>query len=514
MIRGLRHSARLVRVVWTLARHGAVFPLEALGDVVPRPVLAALRWLGRGDLHRRPGRRLAEALQTLGPSFVKLGQSLAVRRDLLGDDVAEDLSALQDHLPPFPVAEARRTVAHELGKTVEELFARFDETPAAAASIAQVHFAETPDGRAVAVKILRPGIEAAFARDLAFFYWLAHALERRIPALRRLKPVEVVRRFDETVIVEMDMRLEAAAATELAENFADDPDFRVPAVDWERTGQRVLVLERVEGIRIDEVDALRAAGLDPKAVLERSARAFFRQVFRDGFFHADMHPGNMFVRPDGALSPVDFGIMGRLDRRTRNFLADMLLGFLQRDYRRVAEVHFAAGYVPADRSHELFMQACRAIGEPIFGKPQSEISVARLLGQLFRVTSTFAMEAQPQLLLLQKTMLVAEGVGRRLDPDTNMWLLAEPLVEDWMREHRGPEARLREAAGEVARRIERLPAMLESFDRLAAMATEDGIRLHPDTLRGLRRDVEAHIGRWRTAAAVLAAVLVLVLVAG
>ena len=279
------------------------------------------------------------------------------------------------------------------------------------------------------------------------------------PESRRLKPVEVVANFEETVALEMDLRLEAAAAAELAENFAADPDFRVPAVDWNRTGQRVLTLERIDGIPIDETESLAEAGIDPREVLARSARAFFHQVFRDGFFHADMHPGNMFVGSDGVLSPVDFGIMGRLDKRTRNFLADMLIAFLSRDYLKVADVHFAAGYVPNTKSRGAFSQACRAIAEPILGKPQNEISIAKLLGQLFQVTRTFEMETQPQLLLLQKTMLVAEGVGRKLDPDSNIWMLAEPLVEEWVLEHRGPEGRMREFVSEVVARAERLPQL-------------------------------------------------------
>jgi ubiquinone biosynthesis protein len=390
------------------------------------------------------------------------------------------------------------------------LFTRFEDEPVAAASIAQVHFAETQEGEFVAVKVLRPGIEAELARDIAFFHTLARWIEYWRPEMRRLKPVEIVRNFQETVDLEMDLRLEAAAASELGENFADDPEFEVPAVDWKRTARRVLTLARVEGIPIDEIDRIEAAGIAPGEVLARSARIFFKQVFRDGFFHADMHPGNMFVATDGTLAPVDFGIMGRLDSRTRNFLADMLLGFLQRDYRRVADVHFAAGYVPPDQSRDAFMQASRAIAEPIFGKPQHEISIARLLGQLFHVTRTFEMETQPQLLLLQKTMLVAEGVGRRLDPETSIWILAEPLIEEWMRENRSPEARLREAAGEIARRVEHLPALLAKADDLAAMVTADGLRLHPDTIRDLRGEENRSSG-WRLAALVALGLLILAL---
>src|SRR5262249_39907222 len=281
----------------------------------------------------RPGERLAAALVEMGPSFIKLGQLLATRADLLGDEVAEDLALLQDRLPPFPGSEARALVEVEFGETFQVLFASFDEVPVAAASIAQVHFAITTDGQEVAVKVLRPGIMRAFARDLDLFRWLAELIERTQPALRRLKPVEVVETLAQSVELEMDLRFEAAAASELAENFAGDPTFRVPRVDWLRTGRNVLTTERVGGIRADDRDAILAARLDIETILRNAASAFFKQVFRDGFFHADLHPGNMFIEPDGAIAVVDFGIMGRLDRETRYYLADMLIGFLTGDYR-------------------------------------------------------------------------------------------------------------------------------------------------------------------------------------
>ncbi|MDP7391807.1 MAG: 2-polyprenylphenol 6-hydroxylase, partial [Alphaproteobacteria bacterium] len=449
----------------------------------------------------------AEALHSLGPTWITGGQSLAVRGDMIGDEIADDLSALQDALPAFSSSQAKSTIARELGAELDEFYRSFDEQPVAAASIAQVHFAVTTEDEDVAVKVLRPSIEEEFRRDIAFFYWLARNLERMSPESRRLKPVEVVANFEETVALEMDLRLEAAAAAELKENFAADPDFRVPAVDWNRTGQRVLTLERIDGIPIDETESLAEAGIDPREVLARSARAFFHQVFRDGFFHADMHPGNMFVGSDGVLSPVDFGIMGRLDKRTRNFLADMLIAFLSRDYLKVADVHFAAGYVPNTKSQGAFSQACRAIAEPILGKPQNEISIARLLGQLFQVTRTFEMETQPQLLLLQKTMLVAEGVGRKLDPDSNIWMLAEPLVEEWVLERRGPEGRMREFVSEVAARAERLPQLLESVDQISDMITADGLRLHPETIDAFRQN-NGFARYWRVGFVVLALLLV------
>jgi ubiquinone biosynthesis protein len=471
MFSTLTQVRRLLRIARILARHDALFPLERLG-VAPLVVTLA-HILSRRHVPGRPGERLAAALEELGPSFIKLGQALSVRSDLMGDEIADDLATLQDRLPPFPGAQARAIIEEELGAPLDTLFESFDDTPVAAASIAQVHFARTAEGEDVAVKVLRPGIEGRFRRDIDLFLWLARLVERTQPGLRRLRPLEVVRTFEATVNTEMDLRLEAAAASELRENSEGDEGFRVPNIDWVRTGQRVMTLERIDGIRIDDVEALTEAGFEPRDVLRRSAESFFNQVFRDGFFHADMHPGNMFVARDGTLCPVDFGIMGRLDARTRNYLADMLLGFLDRDYKRVAEVHFEAGYVPARMSVGSFTQAVRSIGEPILGKPLHEISLARLLAHLFQVTKTFEMEAQPQLLLLQKTMLVAEGVGRTLDPSVNMWALARPLVEDWIMQHRGPDARIRDAVTDAVSQLERLPRLVGRAEAVVEALSTD-----------------------------------------
>ena len=488
MLRAIRHLVRLIDIGHRLARYDALFLFERFGIA---PLLtSAMKALakppeGSPVLSLRPGQRLAHAIQGMGPSFIKFGQMLSTRSDLLGEDVAADLSALQDHLPPFPGHEARTTVEGELGKPVEELFRHFEDEPLAAASIAQVHMATTRDGLEVAVKILRPGIEEAFQRDLDLFLWLAGLVERGAPALRRLKPVEVVRTMAETVSLEMDLRFEAAAASEMAENFKGDPTFRVPAVDWERTARRVLTMERVSGIPIDERELLVAAGHDLRQVMTKAGAALFNQAFRDGFFHADLHPGNMFVDETGNIIAVDFGIMGRLDARTRNYLADMLMGFLSGNYRGAADAHFKAGYVPAHKSLPAFTQACRSIAEPILGKPLNEISIARLLGQLFQVARTFEMETQPQLLLLQKSMLVAEGVGRKLDPAINIWELIRPLIEQWMADNRGPQARLKQAAADAVAALERLPAALAGAENAFAMLAEGGFRLHPDTVRAL-----------------------------
>ncbi len=504
MGRSLRHIARLFAIARILARHDALMLLRRLEVGGPAVLLARL-FSRRGD--GRPGQRLAAALQEAGPSFIKLGQALSTRSDLLGEEFSADLSHLQDSLDPFPGEQARAIIEAEFGEPVDRLFSRFEDVPVAAASIAQVHFAVTADGREVAVKVLRPNIEEAFERDIGLFFWLAELVEAARPEYRRLRPVESVRTLAKSIELEMDLRFEAAAAAELAENFADEESFQVPAVDWRLSGRRVMTTERVHGIPIDDIAAIRAAGHDPNDLLEKSAGAFFLQVFRDGFFHADMHPGNMFVRPDGGLAAVDFGIMGRIDARTRRHLGELLLAFLTRDFRRAAEVHFEAGWIPPDQSVDTFTQACRSIAEPILDRPQNEISIATLLGQLFSITKTFHMETQPQLLLLQKTMLTAEGTGRKLNPEANMWLMARPMIEDWVASHLGPEARLAEAAGDAADALRRLPLLLENLDRGAAVLAEGRLRLHPETIRALKGNGRGDWARPFLALAILAAVL-------
>lgn len=515
MFTALSHFARMTAIVRTLARHDALWPLDPLAERVRAVRLgrAVLRRLWGKPHQGRPGERLADALTALGPTYVKLGQALSVRADLVGEDVARDLSRLQDRLDPFPFDQARAAVEAELGGPLDRFYASFDETPVAAASIAQVHFATLPpadgeaEGEPVAVKVLRPGIEQRFERDIALFHWLARMVERLAPGLRRLKPVAVVDTFQRWIETEMDLRLEGAAASELRENCEGDEGFHVVRVDWERTGQRVLTIERLTGCRIDDLAALEAGGHDVRDILKRSATVFFLQVFRDGFFHADMHPGNMFVAEDGTLCPVDFGIMGRVDRRTRFFLADILIGFLNRDYRRVADTHFDYGAVPPTKSRDEFMQALRAIGEPLLDKPLAEISIARLLSHLFRTTERFEMETQPDLLLLQKTMLVAEGVGRKLDPNVNMWLLARPMIEDWVVANRGPEARVIDGVRETVGALERLPGTLRRAEETLERLSRDGAR-NPEENRAFERLREASI--WLPA---IFAVLVVLLIA-
>lgn len=484
MLDALTHIGRFVTIARILARHDALFALEYL-KVAPSYVALA-RLLSKRNVDGRPGQRLARALNEAGPSFIKLGQALSTRSDLLGEELAQDLSELQDRLPPFPGAEARRIIEEELGEPVEDLFAEFQNDALAAASIAQVHYAVNNDGKPVAVKVLRPGIERAFRKDLGLFRWVARLVERTRPDLRRLKPVEIVETIADTVEMEMDLRFEAAAGAELADNFQNDPDFIVPEVDWGLTSARVLTTDWVSGCSLNDRTAIIAAGHDPFEIVEKASAASFRQVFRDGFFHADVHPGNIFVTDAGQIAAVDFGIMGRLDLKTRKFVGELLLAFLNRDYRRAAEIHFAAGWIPRTKSIDAFSQACRSIAEPILDKPQNEISIARLLGQLFQITETFEMEAQPQLLLLQKTLLVAEGTSRDLCPEANMWFVARPLIETWMIENLGPQARIRDTLENIVDAAERLPGVMQNIEKGSQMMADGQIKLHPDTIRALK----------------------------
>ena len=482
MRRALRHLWRIGSTMRTLARHNALFVLELVPQA--KPFLALADRFVDHAAPGRPGQRLARALQELGPAFIKLGQSLATRADLLGASDARDLSMLQDRLPPFPAAQARATVEAELERPLGELFIELDHVPVAAASIAQVHFGVTTDGKRVAVKVLRPGIEAAFERDLDFLLWLAEIASWLHPPLKRFRPVEAVEIFAKSTRREMDLRLEASAAVEFAQNCRNDSGFRVPSVDWTRTARRVVTFERVGGLPLAEREVLLDAGLNPDLILETAAIVFFNQVFRDGFFHADMHPGNMLVDAHtGDIIALDFGIMGRLDLPTRKHLAEILVGFLTRDYSRVAHVFFRAGFVPAGQDEAAFTQACRAIGEPILDLPLSQISFGRLLGQLLHMAEDFAMETQPQLLLLQKTMVVAEGVGRALNPSINMWQTAQPLVEGWIRAHLGPEAVLREKAEEALSTIGRLPGLVARLDTALREAESSATALAPPSIR-------------------------------
>lgn len=500
MLGSFRDLARLFHAARVLARHDALIPRE-FADHVP-PQLKILRALfGRPSAAERDlpsGVRLALALESLGPAYIKLGQLLATRPDIIGEETATALAALQDRLPPFPTERAKAEVELALGASLETMFVTFDE-PFAAASIAQVHRATLADesGRPVAVKILRPGVEAEFARDLSAFASAARWAERFFAEARRLRVIAVVETLSASVAMELDLRMEAAAASELAERTRRDEGFRVPAVDWQHTGARVLTTEWVEGVPLRSAAELEAAGHDPRKIAVLVVRQFLTQALRDGFFHADMHQGNLFVDAQGRLVCVDFGIMGRLDAAMRRFMAETLAGFLARDYQRVANVHYEAGFVPRRHPVPVFAQALRAIGEPVFGRRAHSVSMARLLQQLFETTRRFDMELQPQLVLLQKTMVVVEGVARTLDPDIDVWEASRPVVENWMVEQVGPEARLRDAAegitalGRLAREF---PHLLRNAEIVSTMLADGGLRLHPDSTRQI---AQAQVARTR-----------------
>jgi len=499
MFQTLSDLRRLLRAARVLARHDALIPSEYDAQLPPSLKVARFFFGGRKrDREGPPGVRLALALESLGPAYIKLGQVLATRPDVIGAEIATALESLQDRLPPFSTEIAREEVARAFGCPPEALFTVFGE-PLAAASIAQVHPAETTDDppRRVAVKVLRPGIEAEFARDISAFALAARIVERMSPEGRRLRASAVVETLAQSVAIELDLRMEAAAASELAERTGADGDFRVPEVDWQRTASRVLTTEWIDGTPLRDPAILEAAAHDPKHVAMLLIRAFLTQALRDGFFHADMHPGNLFVDSGGRLVAVDFGIMGRLDPAMRRFMAETLGGFLARDYRRVAQVHYDAGFVPRNHDLELFAQALRAIGEPIFGRGARDVSMAKLLQQLFDTTRRFDMKLQPQLVLLQKTMVVVEGVARGLDPDFDIWEASRPVVERWMLEQMGPQAQLRDAAEGVTalgRLARDLPQLLRNVESVSTMLAEGGLRLHPDTAREIS---EAQLARTR-----------------
>jgi ubiquinone biosynthesis protein len=506
-----------------LGRAGVVFVREGVFDAVDPAMVppSARPFLRIARLFARPSSgsaeaRLSTALTRLGPSYVKLGQFLATRPDVVGPVLARDLERLQDQMPPFPQAQAEAAVAASFGKPLDAIFTSFGPS-VAAASIAQVHKAEvmTPTGnKAVAVKVLRPGVERRFRADLSAFTYVARHAENLSAEARRLRLVEVVDTLRRTVTVEMDFRLEAAALSEMAENTKDDPDFRVPQVDWDRTTKEVLTLEWIDATPLSDRARLVAKGFDLPNVGRAVIQTFLRHALRDGFFHADMHPGNLFVDDDGRLIAVDFGIMGRLGIKERLFLAEILHGFITRDYLRTAQVHFEAGYVPPTHSVESFAQAIRAIGEPIHNRTAEDISMARLLTLLFEVTGLFDMRTRPELLLLQKTMVVVEGVARSLDPKLDMWSTAEPVVREWMTRNLGPAGRLEGAmqtAGEVGRFAGSLPGLLTRGMRVLDQVdqiTRDGLTLSPQTIAEIDR-AEKYLGRWSAAAQWVIAALLL-----
>jgi len=487
-------SLRLLNAVWLL-----VGPAQALRAKKPDA-----------------GARLSRALERLGPAYIKLGQMLATRPDIVGVEIAEALEHLQDRLPPFSDIEARAEIARAFGKPVEALFSNFGAA-LAAASIAQVHRAQTSDNPPVrvAVKVLRPKVREQFARDLEALAFFAGLAERFSAEARRLRFTAIVATLAESVALELDLRMEAAAAGELYERTRGEAEFRVPHIDWTRTAASVLTSEWIDGVSVRDVAAITAAGRDPKQVAVLVMRSFLTQALRDGFFHADMHPGNLFIDAQGRLAAVDFGIMGRLDATMRRFMAGTLAGFLQRDYRRVAELHFEVAFVPPQHSLETFAQALRAIGEPIFGRSARDVSIARLLGQLFETTRRFDMQAQPQLVLLQKTMVVVEGVCRGLDPDFDIWQAARPVAERWVSENIGPEAaftRAGETLGALGKLAQDLPQLVKNAEELSQMVAEGGVRLHPDTAIQIAAEQERRSRPTRVALIVVLGVIALALI--
>ncbi len=468
-MKGPHNIIRLIRTGATLERTGAMdVVLEAFK--APKRLRFAARmlgwpfkWLGlKGDPALPPATR---ALTALGPAYIKFGQILSTRPDIVGEEVALQLKYLQDKLPPFPTAIAKQMIEAELGRPVSEIFSEFSE-PVAAASIAQVHRARLAEtGEEVAVKVLRPGIERAFRKDVDAFYLAAWVIEVLAPFSRRLRPLDVITHFEGVVLGELDLRLESSAAAEFAANTAKDEGFQVPKPHWFLSSRNVMTLGWAEGIGLNENALIDAAGHDRRVLGARVLQLFLNHALRDGYFHADMHQGNLKIAANGDIIAYDFGIMGRIDEYTRRVYAEILFGFIRKDYRRVAEVHFEAGYVPPDRDIDEFARALRAVGEPIFGMDASRISMARLLSYLFEVTERFGMETRTELILLQRTMVVVEGVARSLDPHINIWEVAKPIVESYVKDTIGPKAIFRDlvkTARVLSRFGPRLPALVEA----------------------------------------------------
>lgn len=489
-MRGPHNIIRLIRTGATLERTGAMAVVMDAMDAPPlvRGTLRCLawpfKWLGaKGNPDMPPPTR---ALTALGPAYIKFGQILSTRPDLVGEDLAAQMRVLQDKLPPFDVATAKDSVEAELGAPVDQLFDDFS-APVAAASIAQVHKARQRDtGEAVAVKVLRPGIERAFRVDIDAFYFAASMIELLSPSSRRLRPTDVIAHFEGVVMGELDLRLEASSASEFAANTAGDKGFELPAIKWDLSARRVMTMEWADGVPLGDNDAIDAAGHDRTVLGDRVLQLFLSHALRDGYFHADMHQGNLKVAANGNVIIYDFGIMGHIDEYTRRVYAEILHGFIKRDYHRVAEVHFEAGYVPRDRDVDEFARALRAVGEPIFGMDASRISMGSLLSYLFEVTERFGMETRTELILLQRTMVVVEGVARSLNPQINIWQVAKPVVEDYIRQSLGPRAMAQSLGKTLAvltRFGPRLPQLVETaIQRQAAPPPEPPRRRRRDLL--------------------------------
>ena len=449
---------RLVGAIWVLVRADALLPREADPQLPPglRTLAGLLRlFSGREAREGRPGDRLARAFERLGPVAIKLGQFLSTRGDIFGETFAIDLGRLKDRLPPFPTALAKAETERSLGRPLGELFAEFSD-PVAAASLAQAHRARLIDGRDVAVKVLRPRIERRVAQDIKTLE-LAAGIAAAWPVAQRLEPRAFAATIARALTLELDLRMEAAAADELGEVLADGGYMHAPKVIWDGVAKRVLTLEWIGGAPLSDPAALDL--VDRPRTADNLTRGFLAQALDHGVFHADLHEGNLFVAAPADLSVVDFGIVGRLGPAERRFLAEVLWGFLKRDYERLAETHFRAGYVPAHHDKGAFAQALRAVGEPVFGRPARDVSMGRILGQLFGITALFDMRLRPELVLLQKTMVVVEGVARRIDPDHDIWAAAEPVVRTWMARELSPAATVRQLAGEARAAMTALAAL-------------------------------------------------------
>ena len=501
-----RHTTHIWRLLgWgvTLARHGALVGIENDRNT-PAPVrrlVKVARWISLTGKGRNPD--YAGAFRAIGPAAIKLGQTLATRPDLVGAEAAHNLLALQDKLPPVPLADIRYEIESTFERPLEAMFASFESEPVGAASVAQVHRAVTTEGRTVAVKILRPGVREKFTRDIATYEWAAAHFEAFGGEASRLRPRMVIANFKRWTMSELDLRREAASASELAEQMHAFAGYRVPGIDWERTNGRVMTLDWIDGIKISDNAALDAAGHNRKELAGRLVLAFLNQAISGGFFHADMHQGNLFVEASGTITAIDFGIMGRIDRRARQWLAEILYGLTTGNYRRVAEIHFEAQYVPSYHSVAEFATALRAVGEPMRGKPVSELSVGQMLDGLFAITRDFDMQTQPHLLLLQKTMVMVEGIATQLDPSINMWETAAPYVRDWIRDELGPEAAIADRIRENVKTLLRLPDLVKRIDdRLPGKggAPED-VPLAPFELIWQKRRGPAWLGYFGAAAA-------------